>query len=103
MLVEFVGGPPGLPQFTQFVLHKFWDVTDYCPQQCLEWLATQVMRNKYAHAWTLQNMDLWVEPYLMAHSNIRVRNGRSSMYGVNNVFSVLIEKCVKVHFNLFMF
>ena len=26
MLVEFIGGPPGMPAFTQIVLHKFWEV-----------------------------------------------------------------------------
>ena len=75
MLLELVGGPPGLPPFTQIVLHKFWEVVDYCPQQCLEWLAGQVTRNKFAHALTLQNLDIWVEAYLMVHNNVRVRNG----------------------------
>lgn len=27
MLVEFGGGPPGLPPFTQYVLQRFWDVS----------------------------------------------------------------------------
>lgn len=29
LLVEFVGagGPPGMPHFTQFVLHKLWNVS----------------------------------------------------------------------------
>ena len=49
-------------------------VAEYCPQQSLEWLSTQVMRNKLAHAWTLQNMEVWVEAFLMSHNNPRVRN-----------------------------
>ena len=28
MLVEIVGGPPGMPQFTQYILHKFWEVSE---------------------------------------------------------------------------
>ena len=52
---------------------------DYCPQQCLEWLTIQVTKNKFAHAWTLQNLDAWVEPFLLAHNNIRVRNCESVM------------------------
>ncbi|KAI0239771.1 Ubiquitin carboxyl-terminal hydrolase 34 [Lamellibrachia satsuma] len=74
MLVEFIGGPPGMPSFTRYVLQKFWEAADYCPQQCLEWLAIQVTKNKFAHAWTLQNLDAWVEPFLLAHNNVRVRN-----------------------------
>ena len=26
MLVEFVGGPPGMPPFTQLILQRFWEV-----------------------------------------------------------------------------
>ncbi|XP_048258866.1 ubiquitin carboxyl-terminal hydrolase 34-like isoform X4 [Haliotis rufescens] len=74
MLVEFVGGPPGMPQYTQYVLQRFWELTKCCPQQCLEWMTGQVTRNKLAQAWTLNQMDNWVEPYLIAHNNVRVRN-----------------------------
>lgn len=74
LLVEFVGGPPGLPPFTHYILQKFWEVAEYCPQQCLEWLTAQVPRNKMAHHWTLTNLELWVEPFLLAHQNVRVRN-----------------------------
>ena len=31
------------------------------------------MRNKIAHAWSLEHMRAWVEPYLIAHGNTRVR------------------------------
>ena len=27
MLVEFVGGPPGMPPFTQYILQRYWDVS----------------------------------------------------------------------------
>ena len=37
-----VGGPPGLPAFTHYILQKFWEVAEYCPQQCIEWLTGQV-------------------------------------------------------------
>ena len=40
----------------------------------LEWLTTHVTRNKMAHLWVLDQMELWVEPYLIAHNNARVRN-----------------------------
>ncbi|KAL3873492.1 hypothetical protein ACJMK2_036602 [Sinanodonta woodiana] len=77
MLVEFQTGPPGMPPFTQYILQKFWELTACCPQQCLEWMSTQVTRNKLANAWVLNQMDNWVEPYLMKHNNVRVRNASS--------------------------
>lgn len=48
-----------------------------CPQQCLEWMATQVTRIKLASGWVLSQMELWVETYLIAQNNVRVRNGKS--------------------------
>ncbi|XP_064464002.1 ubiquitin carboxyl-terminal hydrolase 34-like isoform X1 [Ornithodoros turicata] len=74
MLVEFVGGPPGMPAFTSLVLQRIWEAAEYCPLQCLEWLTLQVPRNKVAHSWVLQSMDAWVEKYLIAHALQRVRN-----------------------------
>ncbi|KAK3093520.1 hypothetical protein FSP39_016701 [Pinctada imbricata] len=79
MLVEFGGGPPGLPSFTQYVLQKFWDLTKCCPQPCLEWMASQVTRNRLASQWVLTHMETWVEPYLLAHSNARVRNAAACL------------------------
>ncbi|ESO90145.1 hypothetical protein LOTGIDRAFT_164456 [Lottia gigantea] len=74
LLVDYMGAPAGTPHYTQYILHKFWELAKACPQQCLEWLAGQVTRNKAAQAWCLSQMDLWVECYLIAHSNLRVRN-----------------------------
>ncbi|GAB6022101.1 hypothetical protein CHUAL_006244 [Chamberlinius hualienensis] len=79
MLVEFVGGPPGLPAFTRLVLQHIWEVAETCPHQCLEWLATQVPRNKLVHSWVLQNMESWVEPFLIAHGLQRVRNAAAML------------------------
>ncbi|XP_074662968.1 ubiquitin carboxyl-terminal hydrolase 34-like [Tubulanus polymorphus] len=74
MLVEFIGGPPGMPNFTRYVLLKFWEVVEYCPQPCLEWLSAQVTRNKIIHSWVMQHLEHWVELYLIGHNNPRVRN-----------------------------
>jgi hypothetical protein len=52
-----------------------WEAAEYCPQSALEWLAIQAPRNKIAHAWILQSAGNWVEQFLIAHHNIRVRNG----------------------------
>ncbi|XP_021379697.1 ubiquitin carboxyl-terminal hydrolase 34-like isoform X3 [Mizuhopecten yessoensis] len=79
MLVEFGGGPPGLPPFTQYVLQRFWELTKSCPQPCLEWMSTQVTRNKLASHWLLNQMESWVEPYLIANNNVRVRNATACL------------------------
>lgn len=46
---------------------------EYNPSQCLDWLAVQTPRNKLAHSWVLQNMENWVERFLLAHNYPRVR------------------------------
>lgn len=48
-------------------------VIEYNPSQCLDWLAVQTPRNKLAHSWVLQNMENWVERFLLAHNYPRVR------------------------------
>ncbi|KAG8184718.1 hypothetical protein JTE90_019322 [Oedothorax gibbosus] len=73
-LVEVVGGPPGLPPFTNLILQRIWEAAEYVPQQCFEWLTMHVPRNKIAHTWVLQSMDSWVERFLIAHNVQRVRN-----------------------------
>ncbi|XP_069090498.1 ubiquitin carboxyl-terminal hydrolase 34 isoform X1 [Pleurodeles waltl] len=73
MLMEFAGGPPGMPPFASYILQRIWEVIDYNPSQCLDWLAVQTPRNKLAHSWVLQNMENWVERFLLAHNYPRVR------------------------------
>ncbi|CAL8351436.1 unnamed protein product, partial [Boreogadus saida] len=73
MLMEFAGGPPGMPSFASFILQRIWEVVEYNPSQCLDWLAVQTPRNKLAHSWVLQNMENWVERFLLAHNYPRVR------------------------------
>uniref|UniRef100_A0AAG5CQR3 ubiquitinyl hydrolase 1 n=1 Tax=Anopheles atroparvus TaxID=41427 RepID=A0AAG5CQR3_ANOAO len=74
LLTESSGGPSGLPCFSQLVLQRVWDAAEYCPQSALDWLAVQAPRNKIAHNWILQSAESWVETFLLAHSNARVRN-----------------------------
>lgn len=74
LLTESSGGPSGLPCFSQLILHRVWDAAEYCPQSSLDWLAVQAPRNKIAHDWILQSSDSWVEQFLLAHNNPRVRN-----------------------------
>lgn len=50
-----------------------FQVIEYNPSQCLDWLAGQTPRNKLAHSWVLQNMENWVERFLLAHNYPRVR------------------------------
>ena len=75
LLTDLAGSAPaGLPPFTHYILQKFWEVAEFTPQQCIEWLTAQVPRNKIAHHWTLANLEMWVEQFLMAHTLMRVRN-----------------------------
>uniref|UniRef100_A0A8C7W9I2 Ubiquitin carboxyl-terminal hydrolase 34 n=1 Tax=Oncorhynchus mykiss TaxID=8022 RepID=A0A8C7W9I2_ONCMY len=73
MLMELSGGPPGMPSFASYILQRIWEVIEYNPSQCLDWLAVQTPRNKLAHSWVLQNMENWVERFLLAHNYPRVR------------------------------
>ncbi|PIO35285.1 hypothetical protein AB205_0129550 [Aquarana catesbeiana] len=73
MIMEFSGGPPGMPPFASYILQRIWEVIEYNPSQCLDWLAVQTPRNKLAHSWVLQNMENWVERFLLAHNYPRVR------------------------------
>ncbi|XP_038075535.1 ubiquitin carboxyl-terminal hydrolase 34-like isoform X2 [Patiria miniata] len=74
MLVETVGGLPGVPPFTPIILQRIWEVSEFNPIQVLDWLAAQTPRNKMAHHWVLQGIKTWVEHFLLAHNNVRVRN-----------------------------
>ncbi|XP_071963584.1 ubiquitin carboxyl-terminal hydrolase 34-like isoform X2 [Antedon mediterranea] len=74
MLVDMVGGPPGLPNFTPLILQRMWEIAEYNPHQVLDWLAAHVPRNKIAHHWTLQGIESWIEHFLLEHHNARVRS-----------------------------
>ncbi|XP_066282190.1 ubiquitin carboxyl-terminal hydrolase 34-like isoform X3 [Branchiostoma lanceolatum] len=100
MLVEFLGGPPGMPSFTQLILNRIWDVTEYNPQQCFDWLAIQTPRNKLVHSWVLQSMETWAEMYLLASSNIRVRNSAGFLLASlvpNNHFRQMFRSARNLH------
>ena len=45
------------------------------PVACLDWMGSQVTRNKFANHYMLNQMEAWVEHYLIKHNNSRVRNG----------------------------
>ncbi|KAL3285850.1 hypothetical protein HHI36_000370 [Cryptolaemus montrouzieri] len=62
------------PCFTQLVLQKVWEAAESCPYSALDWLALQVTRNRLVHQWVLSSMDSWLEHFLIAHNNQRVRN-----------------------------
>ncbi|XP_058056030.1 ubiquitin carboxyl-terminal hydrolase puf [Anopheles bellator] len=79
LLTESSGGPSGLPCFSQLVLQRVWDAAEYCPQSALDWLAVQAPRNKIAHTWILQSAESWVETFLLAHGNARVRNAAAHL------------------------
>lgn len=92
LLTESAGGPSGLPCFSQLVLQRVWDAAEYCPQSALDWLAVQAPRNKIVHAWILNTAESWVEQFLLAHNNSRVRNGKIKSYKILPYYIIMIFK-----------
>lgn len=68
------------PCFTQLVLQKVWEAAECCPYTALDWLALQVTRNRLVHSWVLNSIDSWLEHFLMAHNNQRVRNSKLNIF-----------------------
>jgi len=91
LLAELVAGPAGMPKFTELILARILDVADICPYPTLEWLAAQVPRNKIVHQWCLNSMDTWVEHFLVAHANQRVRNGMSHCFAFIDFHDHFVE------------
>lgn len=73
------------PCFTQLVLQKVWEAAECCPYTALDWLALQVTRNRLVHAWVLNSIDSWLEHFLMAHNNQRVRNSKYFFLYIVNI------------------
>ncbi|KAI1295519.1 Ubiquitin carboxyl-terminal hydrolase 34 [Halotydeus destructor] len=73
MMVDHTG-EAGLPPFGNFVYPRIWEIAEHTPINSLEWLTGQVPRNKVAHSVVLQNLEQWVEFFLIGHPNQRVRN-----------------------------
>ena len=80
-------------------------VIEYNPSQCLDWLAVQTPRNKLAHSWVLQNMENWVERFLLAHNYPRVRTCKAGVgFLVSEKFDDdLTRASVFLFFGLFCF
>ena len=60
--------------FHSLVMHKVWELAKTCPQPALDWLSIQVARNRYVQSWLVSTMNNWVEQYLLAHPNHKVRS-----------------------------
>lgn len=95
LLTEPASGPSGLPCFSQLVLQRVWDAAEFCPQSALDWLAVQAPRNKIAHSWILRSADSWVEQFLLAHNNPKVRNGKI-LFLVDVRYSSLFLSKIKI-------
>uniref|UniRef100_A0A3B5M3R9 Ubiquitin carboxyl-terminal hydrolase 34 n=1 Tax=Xiphophorus couchianus TaxID=32473 RepID=A0A3B5M3R9_9TELE len=96
MLMEFAGGPPGMPSFASYILQRIWEVIEYNPSQCLDWLAVQTPRNKLAHSWVLQNMENWVERFLLAHNYPRVRTCEKPSV-ITQLINIKVIKTIEAH------
>ena len=77
LLTEFSGGPSGMPCYTNLVMHRVWDLAKACPQAALDWLSIQATRNRYVQKWLASTMETWVETFMIAHPNQKVRNSAS--------------------------
>ncbi len=77
--LPLAGGPSGMPCFTSLVMHKVWDLAKTCPQPTLDWLSIQVARNRAVQNWLVTTMSNWVEQYLLAHSNQKVRSSAACL------------------------
>ncbi|RWS31314.1 hypothetical protein B4U80_00975 [Leptotrombidium deliense] len=89
MLVEHVNESAGVPLFSKFIYPRIWEIAEQNPLHCLEWLTAQVPRNKTAHSLVLRHLDTWVEYFLLAHNNQRVRNAAALLLislVPNNIF-----------------
>ncbi|RWS07088.1 hypothetical protein B4U79_12772 [Dinothrombium tinctorium] len=89
MLVEHVNESSGVPLFSNFIYPRIWEIAEQNPLHCLEWLTAQVPRNKTAHNLVLRHLDNWVEYFLLAHANQRVRNAAALLLislVPNNIF-----------------
>ncbi|PFX25818.1 Ubiquitin carboxyl-terminal hydrolase 34 [Stylophora pistillata] len=74
MLTDMQGGPPGMPSFTKLTLSRIWEAAEYNAALCIDWLTCMAPKNRMAHQWVLENMDKWVEKYLIADNSLRLRN-----------------------------
>lgn len=75
-----------------FLYSPLLQVIEYNPSQCLDWLAVQTPRNKLAHSWVLQNMENWVERFLLAHNYPRVRTCKWILIG--EILSPVAVSCM---------
>ncbi|CAG0880480.1 unnamed protein product [Cyprideis torosa] len=75
LLCDIQIGQPNVPHFVDLILQRLWTASsNQFILPVMEWLAQQVTRNKAIHTFILESMDTWVETFLLAHSNVRVRN-----------------------------
>jgi len=89
MLVDINNEHTGIPSFSNLIYPRIWEIAEQNPHHSLEWLTAQVPRNKKAHNLVLVNLSNWVEYFLLAHNNQRVRNATALLIislVPNNIF-----------------
>ena len=79
LLVEHSSDQDGSPDFGQIVFPRIWEIAEYTPQQSLDWLAVQVIRNTSAHTLVLNTLETWVPYFLITHNLGRVRNSAAHL------------------------
>ena len=75
--------------FSNNIYPKIWDIAEQNPLHTLEWLTAQVPRNANLHSIILKDLNKWMEYFLIAHNNQRVRHATAYLIislVPNNVF-----------------
>uniref|UniRef100_A0A1I8I193 USP domain-containing protein n=1 Tax=Macrostomum lignano TaxID=282301 RepID=A0A1I8I193_9PLAT len=61
--------------FAQLVMRYIWSAVQFgkSPAYCVEWLATQAMRNPVVQQHLLESREHWLPTHLVCHPNLKVR------------------------------
>lgn len=81
--------PSSIHSFSNNIYPKIWEIAEQNPLHTLEWLTNQVPRNVNLHNIILKDLDKWMEYFLIAHNNQRVRQATTILITSlvpNNVF-----------------
>jgi ubiquitin carboxyl-terminal hydrolase 34 len=90
-----------LPGFTAILIRHLPCIIEHSPYYALQWLCTLVSCNKPVHTWCLDNMDLWVKPYLINHKQTNIRFS-ASMLLANLVPNKQLRDTFTSNRNMFM-
>lgn len=65
--------------FSNNIYPKIWEIAEQNPLHTLEWLTLQVPRNTNLHDIILKDLTKWMEYFLIANNNQRVRHATANL------------------------